>query len=340
MAEDLFARLDAIGRIVGGGTATFDLGLDFAADEAGHEGHDHAAEVAAPGDWSGSFDSDRVGASGQQLAEQYGLRLSSHRRSPEHNAAIGGARRSDHLTGMAVDLAGDTAKMEALYRWAKPLEGIVFRKVIYKYEDPGDHSDHVHLSFLSESTGGQAAIGSDIATNSDPVNTDDLFTRAQAIHDVIGGKGAKRASAQRDSLGLRNMSKDMAQRFANARKGVKPAPQSIRNSSGGAANFDSGAKGTYQQYAFSLFDQYGWSESEMAPLIELWNRESGWNPNAQNPTSTAFGIAQFLNSTWSGVGAKKTTDPFGQIDAGLKYIKRRFGSPSMALAFWQANRWY
>lgn len=89
--------------------------------------------------------------------------------------------------------------------------------------------------------------------------------------------------------------------------------------------------------------KYGWSSGpEWDALVQLWNGESGWNNNAQNPTSTAFGIAQFLDTTWAGTGIGKSADPRIQIEAGLLYIKARYGSPSNAWAQWQARspHWY
>jgi SLT domain-containing protein len=70
--------------------------------------------------------------------------------------------------------------------------------------------------------------------------------------------------------------------------------------------------------------------------------KSGWNNNAQNPTSTAYGIAQFLDSTWAGVGAAKTSDPTAQIAAGLRYIAQVYGSPANAYARWlsRSPHWY
>lgn len=70
--------------------------------------------------------------------------------------------------------------------------------------------------------------------------------------------------------------------------------------------------------------------------------ESGWRPNAQNPRSTAYGLYQFLNSTWSGYGCVKTPDPKQQIECGIKYIKGRYGNPTNALNFWlrQKPHWY
>ena len=59
-------------------------------------------------------------------------------------------------------------------------------------------------------------------------------------------------------------------------------------------------------------------------LNTLWQRESHWNPLANNKKSTAYGIPQLLKL--------KTNDPYKQIDAGLIYIAKRYGSPCKALA--------
>ncbi|QMP84598.1 transglycosylase SLT domain-containing protein [Streptomyces phage Endor2] len=99
---------------------------------------------------------------------------------------------------------------------------------------------------------------------------------------------------------------------------------------------------TPKQLGKAMAAERGWTGSEWEALEQLWTNESDWNPDAQNPTSTAYGIAQFLDSTWSGYGIPKTSDPERQIEAGLRYIKARYGKPSAALAFWN-NRyphWY
>lgn len=104
--------------------------------------------------------------------------------------------------------------------------------------------------------------------------------------------------------------------------------------------FGSGSKADLQRYAYSRLAEFGMKPEDMQALITLWDKESGWNPLAQNPTSTAFGIAQFLNGTWAGTGFKKTTDPRQQIDAGLTYIRSRYGNPRNALQFHLQNNWY
>ena len=96
-------------------------------------------------------------------------------------------------------------------------------------------------------------------------------------------------------------------------------------------------KGSYQEYAMG---KLGGSGSEFTCLENLWGKESGWNPNAQNPSSTAYGIAQFLDSTWAGTGIAKTSDGYRQIDAGLIYIENRYNTPCGAWAQSQSKGWY
>ena len=105
---------------------------------------------------------------------------------------------------------------------------------------------------------------------------------------------------------------------------------------GGTAAGAPGVKELAQQLAAAR----GWTGTQWSALDWLVNKESSWNPSAKNPTSTAYGLFQFLDSTWGTVGARKTSDPRGQIEAGLQYIAQRYGSPTGAQAFWQRNRWY
>lgn len=75
----------------------------------------------------------------------------------------------------------------------------------------------------------------------------------------------------------------------------------------------------------------------------LITRESSWRPNAQNPNSTAYGLKQFLDGTWAGVGCEKAlaiNNPVYQLNCGQKYVMARYGSWNNALAFWRANHWY
>jgi len=87
---------------------------------------------------------------------------------------------------------------------------------------------------------------------------------------------------------------------------------------------------------------YGWTGSEWDALNKLWGTyESGWNNKAQNSGSTAFGIAQFLDSTWQPYGPK-TSDAGLQIKYGLEYIHDRYKDPVNALKFELSHtpHWY
>lgn len=85
---------------------------------------------------------------------------------------------------------------------------------------------------------------------------------------------------------------------------------------------------------------FGWTGPEWNATIQLLMQESGFNNVAQNPTSTAYGMFQFLNSTWGGYGVAKTSDPTQQSIAGGRYIKARYGDPLGAEAHEQSYHWF
>ena len=129
----------------------------------------------------------------------------------------------------------------------------------------------------------------------------------------------------------------------------KPVPQ-VAGGSGGAGGDDSGGgyvptsyttpSGTAQAYAAELVSQRGWSPGEFTCLVSLWNRESGWNTHAANP-SGAYGIPQALpGSKMSAFGADWQNDYRVQIQWGLSYITGRYGSPCGAWGHSQNFNWY
>jgi hypothetical protein len=71
-------------------------------------------------------------------------------------------------------------------------------------------------------------------------------------------------------------------------------------------------------------------------------RESGGDPTADNPTSTAFGIGQLLlgNRILYLGRHYATTDCGRQLGAFRAYVGDRYGTAKRAKAFWQANGWY
>ena len=85
----------------------------------------------------------------------------------------------------------------------------------------------------------------------------------------------------------------------------------------------------------------GWSQSEFSCLDSLWVKESGWDPQAANPTSSAYGIPQALpGSKMASAGADWADNPATQIRWGLGYIASRYGSPCGAWGHSESYNWY
>lgn len=78
------------------------------------------------------------------------------------------------------------------------------------------------------------------------------------------------------------------------------------------------------------FDEQQWNC--YANIIHV---ESRWKLDAQNPTSTAWGIGQILDS-------KDNTglDPYKQIITALNYMIHKYGTPCKAWTFHKKHRWY
>lgn len=83
-----------------------------------------------------------------------------------------------------------------------------------------------------------------------------------------------------------------------------------------------------------------WGADGWVYFDKIITKESNWNPTAQNPTSTAYGLAQFLNSTWATVDCEKTSDPYTQIDCAIEYINGRYGTSERAWEFHTVNNYY
>jgi hypothetical protein len=100
-------------------------------------------------------------------------------------------------------------------------------------------------------------------------------------------------------------------------------------------------EGTPKEVAMNLLPDHGWGESQFSCLDKLWTRESRWRVNADNPTSSAYGIPQALPGVrMAAYGSDWRTNPVTQIKWGLDYIEDAYGSPCDAWAHSQAKGWY
>lgn len=122
-----------------------------------------------------------------------------------------------------------------------------------------------------------------------------------------------------------------------------PAPAPSTPSHGGLWH----ASGTVAQtYACAMVMQHsgwGWGQGDCQPLINMWNKESGWRWNAQyynngrnDPYNNAYGIPQsYPGSKMATFGSDWLDNSATQIDWGLSYIHSRYGSPTGAWNHWQ-----
>ncbi|GAB2455387.1 aggregation-promoting factor C-terminal-like domain-containing protein [Jatrophihabitans fulvus] len=96
-----------------------------------------------------------------------------------------------------------------------------------------------------------------------------------------------------------------------------------------------------QAIARQLLPRFGFDDSEFGCLVQMWNRESGWNTSATNPSSGAYGIPQSLpGNKMASAGPAWQSDARTQIMWGLGYIKDRYSTPCGAWSFWQAHNYY
>lgn len=117
------------------------------------------------------------------------------------------------------------------------------------------------------------------------------------------------------------------------------------NSGGGssAPNFagPGTSAGEAQAIARSMLAGYGWGDDQFGCLVSLWDRESGWNSQAYNASSGAFGIPQALpGSKMATAGADWETNAATQISWGLGYIAGRYGNPCGAWSHSESVGWY
>lgn len=163
-------------------------------------------------------------------------------------------------------------------------------------------------------------------------DTDRNAMAIQALNDPQlektgdGGRGA--SAAAQEQARAQALAATAAQRSAEAAAAAAAAQEAA----------DSGAAGrdAYRAYARGKV-----SAAQFGCLDLLWERESNWRPNAQNPTSTAYGIAQLLDTTWAVTGITKTSNGFRQIDAGLAYLAQAYpGGPCSAWAHETSYSWY
>jgi hypothetical protein len=211
--------------------------------------------------------------------------------------------------------------------------------------EPAAHADAQPTSVSIAAQLGLANQGTQ-ATSGDAVRPLEQLSASRSERDADrAAAAAAQAAADQAELDARAAAEEAARVAAEQAAAAQAAAEAQAAAAAQAAEAQAAAaaaaaaapSGSFQDYAMS---KLGGSGSEFTCLENLWGKESGWNPNAQNPGSTAYGIAQFLDSTWAGTGIAKTSDGYRQIDAGLIYVDKAYGSPCGAWSHSQSTGWY
>ena len=171
----------------------------------------------------------------------------------------------------------------------------------------------------------------------------DAVADAQASIDALRERLAAAVAAEE----ARRAAEEAAAKAA-AEEAARLAAEEARRAaaapavSGPVASTGDNSPGAAQAAARDIMaSQYGWGDGEFSCLVALWNKESGWNYQAYNASSGAFGIPQALpGSKMASAGADWQTNAATQISWGLGYIGGRYGSPCGAWDHSQAVGWY
>ena len=99
------------------------------------------------------------------------------------------------------------------------------------------------------------------------------------------------------------------------------------------------SQGDPRDIARALLPVYGFSSDQFSCLDSLYMSESGWRIDADNPTSSAYGIPQALTQLHD-LPADYMTSAESQIRWGLEYIQDTYGSPCSAWSFKAGHGWY
>ncbi len=177
---------------------------------------------------------------------------------------------------------------------------------------------------LEVATAAKAAADAELASQKQHANT--LYAQLASLKNTVAsveqkyaeGVAAAQAAASRANTG-------------GGSDGFAPPPGMVVDPAGA------------QAYASSRLAAFGWGGDQMPCLIKLWNHESGWRANAYNSDSGAYGIPQSLPaSKMASAGSDWMTNQNTQVNWGLDYINRAYGSPCAAWNFEMSHdpNWY
>ena len=142
---------------------------------------------------------------------------------------------------------------------------------------------------------------------------------------------------------LAERSREVTSRSADRRDAADPAKKAALSQSDGHAitRTEDVSQADPREIAKALLSEFGFGQDQFTCLDSLYTGESGWRVDADNPSSSAYGIPQALpGSKMASAGPDWATNPETQIRWGLGYIADRYGSPCGAMSFKSGHGWY
>ncbi|WP_434742885.1 lytic transglycosylase domain-containing protein [Micromonospora sp. SH-82] len=149
-------------------------------------------------------------------------------------------------------------------------------------------------------------------------------------------EAAERAKEAERAAAARKKEREEAERKkAEEEKAEKEAARASRPFEGPVPDSCTEFSGN-RRTGCSMMVQAGFGMDQFPCLNKLWNKESGWNHLARNPSSGAYGIPQsYPGNKMASVGSDWQTNPVTQIKWGLNYIEGRYNTPCRA---WQQSQ--
>jgi phage-related protein len=277
--------------------------------------------------------------------------------SSVRNSTTVSGNKSLHASGMAIDVAGprsmDTNAMMKMATWWRNNYGSKLAELIYtplgkkqikngqNYQYTGavaaQHKNHVHIAARKAMDGKGGLPGGGGGT--DWMSWLNPFKK---LKDTIKNKMPKAGA----------FGKIVA---SGAKKMVQAPIDWISEKASALFDFvgDVGTKvkdvvtsGVGRTRGKAWAKAQGWpikGGARWNALDYIITRESSWNPKAKNPSSTASGLGQFINSTSRAYmgGSPMSKYPFDKQLAGVvKYTADRYGGLVPAMNFWKKHHYY
>lgn len=185
------------------------------------------------------------------------------------------------------------------------------------------------------------------ATEDVQAATADLRARLEAAQAQKAAEEEAARIAAEEAAAAEAAAQAQAEAEAAAAAQRQSAPRSSSSSAAPAptasavASTGDNSPGAAQQAASNMLGDFGWGQDQFSCLVSLWNKESGWNYQAYNAGSGAFGIPQALpGSKMASAGGDWQSSAVTQVRWGLGYISGRYGSPCGAWDHSQSVGWY